>query len=48
MKKALTVNDAIVQGAIESGVNIVTGYPGAPVSGIIGEIQKKLLKKMFI
>ena len=30
MKKLLTGNEAIAEGIIESGVEVVTGYPGTP------------------
>lgn len=30
MKKLLTGNDAVAEGSIESGVEVVCGYPGNP------------------
>jgi len=30
LKKLLTGNEAIAEGIIESGVEVVTGYPGTP------------------
>jgi len=34
MKKILLGNDAIIQGALASGVNFVSGYPGCPAAEI--------------
>jgi len=44
MKKILLGNKAIVQGALEAGVNFVSAYPGTPsseIGNIFGEIAKK-------
>jgi len=44
MKKVLLGNEAIVQGALEAGVNFVSAYPGTPsseIGNIFGEIAKK-------
>jgi len=44
MKKILLGNEAIVQGALESGVNFVSAYPGTPsseIGNIFGDIAKK-------
>ena len=44
MKKVLLGNEAIVQGALESGVDFVSAYPGTPsseIGNIFGEIGKK-------
>ena len=44
MKKILLGNEAIVQGALEAGVQFVSAYPGTPSSEvglIFGEIAKK-------
>ncbi|MEA1939357.1 MAG: thiamine pyrophosphate-dependent enzyme [Candidatus Caldatribacteriota bacterium] len=35
MKKLLTGNEAIAEGIIESGVEVVTGYPGTPSTEVI-------------
>lgn len=35
MKKLLTGNEAIAEGVIESGVEVVTGYPGTPSTEVI-------------
>ena len=35
MKKLLTGNEAIAEGAIESGVEVVSGYPGTPSTEVI-------------
>ncbi|RLC39018.1 MAG: hypothetical protein DRH33_03570, partial [Candidatus Nealsonbacteria bacterium] len=35
MKKLLTGNEAIAEGAIESGVEVVTGYPGTPSTEVV-------------
>jgi len=35
MKKLLTGNEAIAEGVIESGVDVVTGYPGTPSTEVI-------------
>ena len=44
MKKILLGNEAIVQGALEAGVNFVSAYPGTP-SSEIGNIFGKIAKK---
>lgn len=44
MKKILLGNEAIVQGALEAGVDFVTGYPGCP-SAEIGEGFLRLAKE---
>jgi indolepyruvate ferredoxin oxidoreductase alpha subunit len=44
MKKVLLGNEAIVQGALEAGVDFVSAYPGTPsseIGNIFGEIAKK-------
>jgi indolepyruvate ferredoxin oxidoreductase alpha subunit len=44
MKKILLGNEAIVQGALEAGVEFVSAYPGTPsseIGNIFGEIAKK-------
>ena len=33
-------NDAIARGALEAGVNVVTGYPGTPSSEIVEQLAK--------
>jgi len=43
MKKILLGNEAIVQGALEAGVDFVSGYPGCP-SAEIGEEFLKIAK----
>ena len=35
MIKLLTGNEAIAEGAIESGVEVVSGYPGTPSTEVI-------------
>lgn len=40
MKKILLGNEAIVQGALESGVDFVSGYPGCPAAEIGEEFLK--------
>ena len=35
MIKLLTGNEAIAEGAIESGVEVVSGYPGTPSTDVI-------------
>ena len=45
MQKILTGNGAIAQGAIESKIRVVTGYPGAPISEIMEEVSKKTAKE---
>lgn len=35
MKKLLTGNEAVAEGIIESGVEVVTGYPGTPSTEVI-------------
>jgi len=44
MKKILLGNEAIVQGALEAGVDFVSAYPGTP-SSEIGNIFGKIAKK---
>ncbi len=44
MKKILLGNEAIVQGALEAGVDFVSAYPGTP-SSEIGNIFGKVAKK---
>jgi len=44
MKKILLGNEAIVQGALEAGVNFVSAYPGTP-SSEIGNVFGKIAKK---
>jgi indolepyruvate ferredoxin oxidoreductase alpha subunit len=44
MKKILLGNEAIVQGALEAGVNFVSAYPGTPsseIGNVFGNIAKK-------
>jgi len=44
MKKILLGNEAIVQGALEAGVEFVSAYPGTPsseIGNIFGDIAKK-------
>ncbi|MGE4284375.1 MAG: indolepyruvate ferredoxin oxidoreductase subunit alpha, partial [Clostridia bacterium] len=38
MKKLLIGNEAIAFGAIEAGVNVVTGYPGTPSTEVLETI----------
>jgi indolepyruvate ferredoxin oxidoreductase, alpha subunit len=48
--KLLTGNEAVAQGALESGVEIVTGYPGTPSSEVIpylAHIVKKENLKVY-
>jgi indolepyruvate ferredoxin oxidoreductase alpha subunit len=35
LKKLLTGNEAIAEGVIESGAEVVTGYPGTPSTEVI-------------
>jgi len=42
-KKILLGNEAIVQGALEAGVNFVSGYPGCPAAEV-GDIFGKIAK----
>ena len=44
MKKVLLGNDAIIQGALEAGVDFVSGYPGCP-SAEIGDNLAKIAKE---
>ena len=44
MKKILLGNEAIVQGALEAGVDFVSGYPGCP-SAEIGDEFLKIAKE---
>ncbi|SMD11811.1 indolepyruvate ferredoxin oxidoreductase alpha subunit [Desulfocicer vacuolatum DSM 3385] len=39
-KMLLMGNEAIARGALEAGVNVVTGYPGTPSSEIIDRLSK--------
>ena len=45
MKKILLGNEAIIQGALEAGVDFVSGYPGCP-SAEIGDGFGKIAKNM--
>jgi indolepyruvate ferredoxin oxidoreductase alpha subunit len=36
----LTGNEAIARGAVEAGVNVVTGHPGAPVTDIVTNLAR--------
>lgn len=47
MKKVLLGNEAIVQGALEAGVDFVSGYPGCP-SAEIGDEFGKIAKEKGI
>ncbi len=40
MKKIMTGSEAIARAAVSSGVKVVTGYPGAPISEIMKVISK--------
>ena len=40
MKKILLGNEVIVQGALEAGVDFVSGYPGCPAAEIGDEFGK--------
>ena len=44
MKKVLLGNEAIVQGALEAGVQFVSAYPGTP-SSEVGMVFGKIAKK---
>ena len=46
-KEIMLGNEAIVRGALESGVNFVSTYPGTPASEI-GNIFYKIAKKITI
>lgn len=51
IKKLLLGNEAIAEGALESGVEVVTGYPGTPSSELIPylvEIVKKEDLRIYI
>lgn len=41
MKKLLTGNEAVAQGAIEAGVDVVAGYPGTPSTEVILNLMSK-------
>lgn len=50
-KKLLSGNEAVAQGSLESGVDVVTGYPGTPSSELIpflAEIVKKENLKIHV
>lgn len=51
IKKLLSGNEAVAQGALESGVEVVTGYPGTPSSELIpflADIIKKENLKVYV
>jgi len=51
IKKLLSGNEAVAQGALESGVEIVTGYPGTPSTEVIpflADTVKKENLKIYI
>ena len=41
MRKLLTGNEAIAQGALEAGVEVVAGYPGTPSTEVILNLMPK-------
>ena len=41
MKKLLTGNEAIAEGAIAAGVEVVAGYPGTPSTEVILNLMAK-------
>ena len=51
IKKLLSGNEAVAEGALESGVEVVTGYPGTPSSELIPflvDIVKKENLKVYV
>lgn len=51
IKKLLSGNEAVAEGALESGVEVVTGYPGTPSSELIpflADIVKKENLKVYV
>lgn len=45
VKKLLLGNEAIAEGALESGVEVVTGYPGTPSSEVITYLAGKVKRE---
>ncbi|MFB0972692.1 MAG: indolepyruvate ferredoxin oxidoreductase subunit alpha, partial [Neofamilia sp.] len=43
--KILMGNEAMALGAIDAGVEVVTGYPGTPSSEVLEYVAKENLKK---
>lgn len=41
VKKLLMGNEAVAQGAIEAGVNVVTGYPGTPSTEVLETVARE-------
>lgn len=41
MKRLLMGNEAIAQGALEAGVNLVTGYPGTPSTEVLESVARE-------
>jgi indolepyruvate ferredoxin oxidoreductase alpha subunit len=39
-KFLLSGNEAIAQGALESGIRLATSYPGTPASGVMNYLIK--------
>jgi len=51
IRKLLSGNEAVAEGALESGVEVVTGYPGTPSSELIpflADIVKKENLKVYV
>ena len=45
IKKLLSGNEAVAQGALESGVEVVTGYPGTPSTEVIPFLAETIEKE---
>lgn len=49
--KILNGNELLIQGALEAGFHLYTGYPGSPLAdffNILYEEKENLLKKAFV
>lgn len=47
MKHLLSGNEAIAQGAFESGIRLAASYPGTPASGVMNYLIKKKTKDFY-
>ncbi len=48
MKELLSGNEAIAIGALEAGVNFVSGYPGTPSTEVIETLQRLVGTKIYV
>jgi len=46
--KLLIGNEAIAQGAIRAGVNVVSGYPGTPSTEVLESIAMDKSREIYV